>query len=75
MALEITNQNGVFVAVGPINAATSESFRKHLNSIINKYCYELFILLLYFSRYDVVKSSHIVEDIFIRLQPVLLSSM
>lgn len=37
MALKITNQNGVFVAVGPINAATSKSFQNHLNILIEKY--------------------------------------
>ena len=37
MALNVTDQNGTFAASGPINATTSESFRNHLNNIIEKY--------------------------------------
>lgn len=37
MALTLRDQDGVFVAAGSINKATSESFQLHLNTIFDQY--------------------------------------
>ena len=37
MALKIIEQNGIFIAEGSINSATSEFFQNHFNDIIDKY--------------------------------------
>ena len=37
MALIVTDQNGIFTVSGSINSTTSESFRNHLDTIINSY--------------------------------------